>query len=350
MNATFDIRTTLVEEIGNGEYRLQWPARNGPGDSEDTTRGPIRVFAGEAPDSIDRTSAVAQTSGSAVTVSLPPVPRRYFSLVAEGTSPFPVAARAVKLDGVSNFRDLGGYVASEPGICGRSVKWGRLFRSAHFAQLSTAGLRRLHDLGVGLVVDFRTAHERQRHPNRFGNADAPQVRELDIDPGSGQGFAQAVDGDQMSEASLRAAMITVNRNLVRDHAAAYATMFDALLGGRGASVIQCTSGKDRTGLGSALILAALGVDRETILHDYVLTNRYLDLDRTFARAVEDMGHFGSDRITAEMLRPLYETRPEYLAAALDEIDENFDGPPAYLRHALGMTDERIGHFRALYLE
>ena len=63
--------------------------------------------------------------------------------------------RHVPLSGQPNFRDLGGYAASD----GRTVKWGQVFRSGELSQLSTDDVRKLGALGIRAVVDLRSPEE-----------------------------------------------------------------------------------------------------------------------------------------------------------------------------------------------
>src|SRR5262245_46756760 len=85
-----------------------------------------------------------------------------------------VRRRHVVLDGAQNFRDLGGYATED----GRTVRWGLLYRSDNLARLSDADLERLHELGIKLVCDFRSAEEKAEEPDRLPSEDPPAVAEL----------------------------------------------------------------------------------------------------------------------------------------------------------------------------
>ena len=64
--------------------------------------------------------------------------------------------RHLKLEGASNFRDVGGYPASD----GRSVRWRRIFRSNHLGHLTDADIKVVRGLGVRSAFDFRGTEER----------------------------------------------------------------------------------------------------------------------------------------------------------------------------------------------
>ena len=68
-----------------------------------------------------------------------------------------LAQRHIPLSGASNFRDLGGYV----GHMGRPVKWRKIFRSDHLANLSPDDLKQIQSLGVKRAFDFRGVQESQ---------------------------------------------------------------------------------------------------------------------------------------------------------------------------------------------
>ena len=104
------------------------------------------------------------------------------------------------------------------------------------------------------------------------------------------------------------------------------------------ALFHCTAGKDRTGFAAALVLLALGVPRETVLEDYLLTNRYRErFDRRVLRWVPLASLF---RTRAEDMRPLLEARPEYLEAAFQVMEEEYGGVDGYLERGLGV-DARL---------
>src|SRR3546814_1768609 len=77
-------------------------------------------------------------------------------------------------------------------------------------------------------------------------------------------------------ADIHAHMLETYRRLLGEQRAAVAAMFGLLLAGRAPLLINCTAGKDRTGVLSALLLAALGVPLETVRTDYALTELIQD--------------------------------------------------------------------------
>jgi len=316
----------------------------------------VDLFAGPSPDEIDYTTPLASDASGSVEVQVDSTPRPYFAVRGKGMdSRF--ATRNVPLSGVSNFRDMGGYRSSLPGSVGskdrapRHVKWGRLYRSSDFNELSDADRRVVRGLGLKQVIDFRALDEQEKRPNRFAEVHEINETSIPIDPGSGVGFRSMMLDEKFSPSFMTDAMETMNRILIRDHCDDYRQMFDVILAGDGSpTAINCASGKDRTGVGAALILMSLGVDRESILHDYLLTNVYLRVQDRVTEGLENMARYTDRKIDPEIVLPMYDARRIYLTAALDEIDVLFGGPEAYFRDGLLFDDATFSRMRELYLE
>ncbi len=165
------------------------------------------------------------------------------------------------LDGASNFRDLGGY----PTVDGRVVRMGMLFRSGALHALTDADHDRLRALGVRVAVDLRPPEEQAAEPTN-----APFLRIVHVPLMRGErtsGPAALANG----EGYLRDRYIEI----MLDRAPDIGTIFRYLAGEDGLpAVIHCAAGKDRTGVVSAVLLLALGVDEQTVLDDYELTSEF----------------------------------------------------------------------------
>ena len=70
--------------------------------------------------------------------------------------------REIKLQGVVNFRDIGGYPTKD----GRQVKWGRIYRSAELSHLTAGGLDTLAQLKISYIADFRGPNEVKTAPDK----------------------------------------------------------------------------------------------------------------------------------------------------------------------------------------
>ena len=176
--------------------------------------------------------------------------------------------RLVPLEGSFNFRDLGGY----PGSDGRMTRWGRLFRSDALHELTADDVVALRDLGLRTVVDLRT--ERELHRSGRGPLEPEPVafHHLAV-------VQEGVRGSVTADAESLAAPAPPGDDLAERYLwyldVGRASLVEALtLLGDGTNyplVFHCAAGKDRTGVLAALVLEILGVDREVIVADYVIT-------------------------------------------------------------------------------
>jgi protein-tyrosine phosphatase len=245
--------------------------------------------------------------------------------------------RRVALEGAVNFRDLGGYDAGG----GRRTCWGRLFRSDSLADLTQADLRLLAALGLHTLIDFRLPLERQRKPNRLPPGTRPETVEIGFIPEGTLDMLRQVFFGKLDAAGVEREVLGHYRLFPSAHTREYTEMFDRIerAGGRPV-LIHCTSGKDRTGFGAAMILLALGASREVVLQDYALTNQYR----------RDVGFLFSPATPRAVIDMLTAAQPKYLAAALAAIDDGYGSTDAYLERALGLSPARREALRALLTE
>ncbi len=260
--------------------------------------------------------------------------------------------RHLAIPGLVNFRDLGDYPAQDLSGQQRQVKTGVLYRAGHFHDVDDHANELLGKLGIRQLFDFRTARERERKPSRLDWQPAPLTHWLELDPGSGSSFQAMVKPameTSLSASDMKTIMAEVNRSLVIDHAGVYRRFLSGLLENPVCSVMHCASGKDRTGVAAALLLAALGVDRETILADYLLTNQCLDVQHHVARAMADFSERPGLPLDADALAAMYQVHPEYLLAALDAIEHECGGMDNYLEAWLGISPDKRMQLQKHYL-
>ncbi len=242
--------------------------------------------------------------------------------------------RLVALQGARNFRDLGGYAGHD----GRPLRWRTLFRSDHLGALTEADRATLARLGLARAFDFRGRAERAARPYELpGVVQHP----LPIEPVVVQRMQDLVAaGQTLTGPVVERLMKDLYRALVTDQADVFAELFAHLLDAReGASVLHCTAGKDRTGFAVALILLALGVSREQVLADYLLTNELLTPPALPAT-----------RTPPEALQVLWRVQQDFLDAALHAVDADHGGIERYLRERLGVSDAARRTLAARYLE
>ncbi len=255
-----------------------------------------------------------------------------------------VAQRLVPLEGTLNFRDLGGYPTSD----GRRVRWGRVYRSDSLAQLTQADWARLHQMGIGTIVDFRRVAEVEAAPTSpppgtsyhrahfaIGSLGADQRELLD------RVLAGEIDSIGVDEVQQ------IYMDMVYDHAESFGALLTTIAEpGRLPVVFHCTAGKDRTGLAAAFLLSALGVREDLILDDYELTNRY----RTARRLVALRPRLAEAGVELGRVLPYLSAPRQVMAGVLSHLDREFGSVSGYLTELAGVDRQVLEELRRLLVE
>ena len=269
-----------------------------------------------------------------------------------------VEDRLFRLEGVHNFRDYGGYATRS----GAKIKRGLLFRSGQHAEASDADLARIADLGLVTVVDLRGQSERRRHPCRrpqgFGaqviyvegetttTADNVHVGLTRIPKGLAPHEAAGLGISSSAEAHANMMSYYTHLPFMPHIITLYRAYLNALAQGDGPTLINCMAGKDRTGLGVALVHKLLGVHEDDLLADYLLTNHPEDFERRFALMGETVRRTYGPRLDDAGLRTLLQVSPDYLEKAWQAIQDRHGHVEAYVRDALGVDEATIAKLRA----
>ncbi|PJI95565.1 protein-tyrosine phosphatase [Acidovorax sp. 69] len=247
--------------------------------------------------------------------------------------PLPAPTRSLPMMGATNFRDLGGYI----GQGGQQVKWRRIFRSDHLAGLTAQDQALLVELGVTRAVDFRGQAESAAYAYALPGI---TYHPLAIEPTVVQRALELQrTGRQLTAQDAVDLMQDTYRGFVHNNAPRFAELFRLLLASDAPTVFHCTAGKDRTGFAAALILLALGVPRDVVMHDYLLTN-------SLYQRPAGMGSHAPE----EVLAVLWRVQEEFLDAALHRVDNDFGGVQAYLIDVLGVDAAAQKELAGRYLQ
>lgn len=261
----------------------------------------------------------------------------------------------IELQGLPNTRDLGGFPAQQ----GKTVKPHRLIRSGELFTSTPEDRRRLQEeFDLRLVVDFRTPGEQRERPDPAVPGAVYRSHPILKDEMMGVTREQKADQDVLSmllqqldnpSFSAEAYMASLYERLVQNafSRGQYRAFFQMLLEQeQGAVLWHCTAGKDRVGTGTALLLSALGTDRQVILQDFMMTNEFMT-NTTKAQMAAVEKATGS-RKAAEQLGVLFSVRESYLTALFDAIDREFGGIDAFLEREMDLTDARRQRLLELY--
>ena len=264
--------------------------------------------------------------------------------IAAREQPVAVAAphqRLLSLKGGQNFRDLGGYRTTN----GRTVRWGMLYRSGSMHFLTPADYEYLGKLGIRTVCDFRDTRERTTEPVVWPAGKAPRVLADDYVMDS-SGIGKTAPGRTPTAEDARASMAALYPRLLTQFNSQYRRMFGELLAGRAPLAFNCTAGKDRTGVAAALLLTSLGVPRQTVIDDYLLTNRYFDPNKVVR--TDDQASAQWRRLPPEVLKAYMAADRTYIDAVFRTIDQHSGGVSGYFRDKLGLTQKDLVKLRRMY--
>jgi len=268
-------------------------------------------------------------------------------LVAGCGGSVPEHPSRVPLSGALNFRDVGGYQT----IDGKHVKHGRLFRSDDLANLNTADIEQLESLGIRTVLDLRHDYERAKYPNRLPGGDHIRIVEISVyyPPLDRRESQRKILSGELERGHFRQLMIEANRAFALEFRDQFAGLVRIIAASDTLPiVVHCADGKDRTGLAIAILLSAVGVPRETVYQDYLLSNLFLENKNKRNAFMASLGSMFS--IPASEIRYLVDVRREYLEAAFAAIDERYGSFDAYLRDGLGLDEPTLERLRLALTE
>lgn len=254
-----------------------------------------------------------------------------------------MADRTIAFDGIQNARDLGGLRTTD----GFVIRPGCLLRSANLADASEADVLSLREKWcLEKIIDLRTGTERRERPDvAVGSADCIPIPVFDeqmvgISHEQGSGVGRIVEEVPVMEHLYRM-MVTeefCRKNLGKAAACVMEHDFD-----QGSVLWHCTEGKDRCGLLSVVLLLALGVDREQIMEDYLLTNEVNGpkAEGYYRRVLAS----GRGEREAGAVRDAFLAKASYLEEAFSAMDEQYGNTEGFLCKGLCLSKHTISAFR-----
>jgi protein-tyrosine phosphatase len=265
------------------------------------------------------------------------------------------AARHIPMDGQSNFRDIGGYQTSD----GKTVKWGKVFRSGELPKLSDDDVKKIDHLGIKTVVSFLNPTEIEaRGEDRLPDDVKRIYLPIDVDLGKGASVEEVMRARKSGDFSKIPAESNpdIHRSLTRDSKESYTQLLRHLANpSNHPAVFHCSHGVHRTGTATALLLTALGVPWETVRKDYLLSNTYRKEE--VAKRTEQLkqlnaknNNIAPEDVDMTNINAFYILDGSYIDASLDEAIKEYGSIDKYIREGLGITEEEIATLRKLLLE
>ncbi|MFC0225966.1 tyrosine-protein phosphatase [Serratia aquatilis] len=247
------------------------------------------------------------------------------------------------LDGGINFRDLGGNSVAD----GRRIKRGLLFRSGSLERLTKKDCSFLAGVPVRSVLDYRDADEVQAKPDVLW--EGADYHHVPANPLSNEVNAnlEKLTSETLAGFNAQKFMLELYRRLPFNNAAYHQLAQLLVQPEDGALVQHCAVGKDRTGVGSALVLFALGADEATVVEDYLLTETTLAAFRQ--QMLEQLSMRLNDAALAQFTQVL-SAREEFLMTALGCIREQYGSTDRWLEAEYGLGQSQRQALQAFYLE
>ncbi|KAK2605975.1 hypothetical protein QQS21_003601 [Conoideocrella luteorostrata] len=290
----------------------------------------------------------------------------------------------IPLEGTLNMRDVGGYATTD----GRHVLKGRIYRSANLAQINPGDIKKLEKLGIDTVIDLRGPREAREAPDHLPHGtnyvNSPIIGSSGGDEIDDETIAQLLHNAGLPDSMLQKARVLGKGPYYRmlylismygsdAHIAklrGYRTLFHQLMALPNSSslLFHCTGGRDRTGVGAALLLKALDAPDEAIEADFVASNKYLQVDaddptserflqfqsanvflqpssnQNFQQTAKEFG------ASPDQIRGAVELRPELLRRMFCAIDDKYGSYNKFLEQEMGISAQERQHLKEKFRE
>jgi protein-tyrosine phosphatase len=243
--------------------------------------------------------------------------------------------RVIHLKGTSNTRDIGGYQTDDL----RTLRSGQIIRSENLSRLTASDFQKLEEIGVKTVIDLRTDKEHDQSPTVWQGDNPPRFYHFPIGDSHNDWFnaqRKMMKSNKFTEKQASKHMIEGYRMIAEVGPPSYQKLMGLVLDQSNWPIlIHCNAGKDRAGIATTLILEALGVDRETIMEEFLLTN---EIGRTQEKAAilakeskkSSHGKRSGRTPTASAWYPIVGVKAEMLEAFYASVDDEYGSMDAFL--------------------
>ncbi len=232
----------------------------------------------------------------------------------EYTKRFWVTITKSMLKTTQNTRELGGYVIRD----GLATKRNSLWRSDVQNYPSEEDFELLKERGITTILDLRGDKDIARKPSGFANVEGFTYINCPIVEGSG--VPESVEAVPVSYMKIAQA-----ENMAK--------VFCTIANAKSGVMFNCTAGKDRTGVVSAILLLHAGVSDEDIIENYVLTREY-------GRERLELVHKNFPEVDMNIVTP----REWFMEEFLKLFRAKFGTTEEYFKN-LGLSEEEIEHIR-----
>lgn len=304
-----------------------------------TKKGKVKIYSSYTPNSFENALFIEEkpiSEGFSV-IRRTDKRRQFFRLVFDKRHSCYTGERHIITDRIENLRDMGGYFKGKS----TQVKWAKLYRSGNLSWMSPNDKTILDSLRIKTVLDLRNEKSRIISPSRY----KPDVTiSLDLQALSVDSIRQKILDGQMKRGDVLIGLQDMYAHILDRDTALLAKAFDTLADPTKYPILyHCFLGKDHAGILSILILEALGVDREQIFYDYMLSNQYVDFSRIIARTSELPPE------AEEPLATLLSANEQLFNFVYDKIRMDYGSMQQYLTKTLHVNEKKREKLREILL-
>tara|TARA_B100001063_G_scaffold227993_1_gene238975 strand:+ start:141 stop:890 length:750 start_codon:yes stop_codon:yes gene_type:complete len=209
--------------------------------------------------------------------------------------------------GINNLRDLGGKKTSG----NKTLKKGLFLRCAAPTDWNDSVKKQVMALKKPLIIDFRGVQEEKNNPSKIPKEFLSKRIHLPIEPKVSELLRGLNQIDKSNTAKIDQIFQNAYRKYTIENIQTFETFFDILFDNPDSTIMfHCTAGKDRTGFASALILSLFGVKKETLINDYLLSNKTYKPTQKIESEVQKIG-----------IKQLLKVDESWLDAGLEEFSK-----------------------------
>ena len=334
-----DIRA-VCETVPQGYYKLKW-------ETFPPLEGTVKIYQSFLPDSFNLSFPIAETEiskGFKDVFFVQSTKRSYFKLVFNKEYSIITSERIIPMQGLYNFRDLGGCNAPN----GKQTCWGKVYRSSSLAFATLQDAKFLKNLNIRTVIDFRTDRERYRAPSKFI---IPKTFNFPLRGNPFNVFLDRILSKEMKAADVIIYAQQVFSFLLENNSDYFIQMFDILLDTNNYPILfDCSSGSERSAVASALILAALDIDLDQIISDYMLINdkEQTDLSSYFSNFFNEDIYLQDPEIQ-ETFTAMLRMHKGTITNSFDRIIEDYTSLDNYFTTVLNLTPKKRDKLKEILL-
>lgn len=249
---------------------------------------------------------------------------------------------------LDNFRDLGGIPAAD----GKMVAPGRILRSGDLSRLTEEDIILLKEkYFLTNIVDFRTEHERVESPDckipgtQYFAMDFFPNESLEKSTGSEDQLKQMESAEQIHKNMKELYASFITDMSIREKLYEFLQLL--LRTEKGSTLFHCFAGKDRTGIGAAVILTVLGVSKNNIIKDYLETN--ILRQKANKTIIDGLKDAGMPETMQEAVQAALSVQLEYLEISFETADREYGSFEEYIIQGIGLEKDKWEQLRLGYL-